>query len=851
MGKKLTHAVGPVLGLVLFSLALWVIHRELGQYHYHDIARAVRSIPPASFALACLLTVLNYVTLIIYDILGLRYIRHPLSWLKIALVSFIAYAFSNNVGFYSLSGSAIRYRLYSAWGLATVDITRVIAFSSILTFWLGLAAICAFVFIVEPVPVPAAFHLPFVSVRFIGIAFAAALAVFLLWTMLRKKPVSIKGWEFEIPSTGLSLSLISTACLDWMLCGAVLYVLLPDQQGMSFMGFLGIFLLSMLAGLISHVPGGLGLFETAIILFLPRAPAASVLGALLVFRAVYYLLPLCVSALLMGSYELLQRRKGLTSLVLVLQQWGIGIAPYVFAALTFLAGAVLQISGAVPLKNKGHAWIILLTPLPVFEVSHLLASTIGVALLILAWGVYHRLDAAYHLVLYLFGAGILFSLFKGAQFEQAFMLAVALALLLPCRRSFYRKTSFFSERFTAGWTVAIGLVIIASIWIGIFSYKHVAYSHELWWQFSFDNHASRFLRASVGGGAVILAFALLRLFGPGRPRTVAPGENDLEKAHAILDTAARVYGRLALLGDKTFLFNEGNDAFIMYGVQGRSWVALGDPVGRPDAASGLVWRFRELCDRYNGSPVFYEVGRDNLHLYLDLGLALLKIGEEGRVDLCSFSLDGGAKKNLRHIVHKVEQEGCFFEVVSPEQVPEILDRLRVISDAWLAEKKTREKRFSLGFFSEQYIRQCPVAVVKRAGEILAFSNILSSAAREELSIDLMRYIPSAPAGIMDYLFINLQQWGKAGGYQWFSLGMAPLSGMEDRALAPVWMKVGAFLFRHGENFYNFQGLRLYKEKFHPVWEPKYLAAPRGFSLPLILKDISSLIAGGVKGVFAK
>jgi phosphatidylglycerol lysyltransferase len=104
---------------------------------------------------------------------------------------------------------------------------------------------------------------------------------------------------------------------------------------------------------------------------------------------------------------------------------------------------------------------------------------------------------------------------------------------------------------------------------------------------------------------------------------------------------------------------------------------------------------------------------------------------------------------------------------------------------------------------------------------------------------------------MDYLFIELMLWGKAQGYHWFSLGMTPLAGLEDRALAPLWSRMGAFLFRHGEHFYNFQGLRDYKEKFAPVWQPKYLVSPDGFVLPRILVDLASLISGGAKGVVAK
>jgi phosphatidylglycerol lysyltransferase len=135
--------------------------------------------------------------------------------------------------------------------------------------------------------------------------------------------------------------------------------------------------------------------------------------------------------------------------------------------------------------------------------------------------------------------------------------------------------------------------------------------------------------------------------------------------------------------------------------------------------------------------------------------------------------------------------------------------------------------------------------------VIAFANVWRGGEREQLSIDLMRYLPEAPRGIMEFLFIEIMLWGKAEGYRAFSLGMAPLSGLEDRALAPTWSRIGAYVFRHGEHFYNFQGLRQYKEKFDPVWQPRYLAAPGGLALPRAITDVANLISGGIKGIVAK
>ena len=115
----------------------------------------------------------------------------------------------------------------------------------------------------------------------------------------------------------------------------------------------------------------------------------------------------------------------------------------------------------------------------------------------------------------------------------------------------------------------------------------------------------------------------------------------------------------------------------------------------------------------------------------------------------------------------------------------------------------------------------------------------------------MRYRPETPNGIMEYLFLQVMLWAKGEGYGWFNLGMAPLSGLEARTLSPVWTRLGGFVFRHGEHFYNFKGLRHYKEKFDPVWSPKYLACPGGISIPRTLADVNLLISGGIKGMLSR
>jgi phosphatidylglycerol lysyltransferase len=199
----------------------------------------------------------------------------------------------------------------------------------------------------------------------------------------------------------------------------------------------------------------------------------------------------------------------------------------------------------------------------------------------------------------------------------------------------------------------------------------------------------------------------------------------------------------------------------------------------------------------------------------------------------------------------MERDGASFEVLPPAAVPPLLPELRAISNAWLQEKSTREKGFSLGRFDQRYLSRFPIALARHHGTIVAFANLWTTLSKTKLSVDLMRYTPAAPVGVMQYLLTELLLWGRAQGYQSFTLGVAPLSGLESRALAPLWSRAGAFMYQHGEHFYHFQGLREFKEKFDPVWEPRYLASPGGLALPRILTNVATLIGGGMKGVVAK
>lgn len=840
----------PYFGFLLFLSALWILYHVLKHYNYHEVAHHLTSLPPRLVMIALGLTLLNYFVLTGYDTLAVRYINHALPYRRIALASFVGYAFSQNLGFPLLTGGSVRYGLYSSWGMSTVEVTQIVAFTS-LTFWLGVLTIGGVGLVLEPNTIHQALYLPREIIVPLGVLFLTAALAYLALTIRGGREVKIRNWTFVAPSARVGVLQVLISTFDWGLAGLVLYLLLPASPGLSYLGFLGLFVIAQLVGAASNVPGGLGIFETAILLTLSkRIEPSIVLSSLLAFRVIYYLLPLVLSAVALGSYELFRRKARVQRVARAVVQWIPELAPPVLALLVFLGGVVLLFSGATPAVGSRLRWLGPWVPLPLVEVSHFVGSLSGAGLLLLARGLQRRLDGAHVLTCVLLAVGIVVSLLKGFDYEEAIILGLMLAALLPCRQFFYRKASMIGEPFSRGWILAIIVSLSAAVWMILFSYKYVEYSNELWWQFTLRGDAPRSLRATVGAISVAFLFAIVELLRPSPADPEPPGPTDIDRVRKIVTSSPSSAANLALLGDKRFLFSDSGKSFVMYAVEGRSWIAMGDPVGSPDELAELVWCYRELVDRHDGWTVFYEVGPENLSLYVDLGLTLLKVGEEARVRLENFSLDGQSRKNFRHQINKLEKEGWCFEILSQESVPCILPRLKEISNTWLREKSTREKGFSLGSFHEKYIEMFPVGVVRNGDNIAAFVNIWVGG-QEELSVDLMRYGSDAPVGVMDYLFLKLMLWGKENGYRWFNLGMAPLSGLEARTLAPLWARMGAFIASHGEHFYNFQGLRQYKEKFDPEWQPRYLATPGGLTLPGVLTNLASLVSGSLKGVVSR
>jgi phosphatidylglycerol lysyltransferase len=668
---------------------------------------------------------------------------------------------------------------------------------------------------------------------------------------INRRPIRVWRIRIPLPSARMVAAQIAISGLDIALAAGVLYAVLPPVPGIGYAGFLGLFSVALLLGVVSNVPGGIGVFESVILLGLRQADGGAVLGAIIAYRAFYFLLPLILAGVLLVINELVWRKPGRMAQLRVVSTAASRLVPTFMSALVFVAGVILLISGAAPETDWRLELLEGIVPLSVLEVSHILGSLIGLVLLVLARGLYRRLDTAWYITVLALAGAIVVSLVKGLDYEEALFVAVILAMVAACRREFYRRARIADLRITFGWLLAIAGVLGGIVWLTFFTTKHVEYSNELWWQFAFSDDAPRSLRATFLIVIVLVVFSLSDLLRPASFRPHKPTDADMDDVRRILADARRPEANVVFLRDKALLFNEARTAFIMYAVRGRSWIALGDPVGPSEELPELIWRFREMCDRVGGRPAFYQVTTDTLPYYLDVGLTPIKVGEEARVRLADFSLDQPGRKDLRYAVRRGEREGMTFEVVPRLEVGAMLGELKPISDAWLETRAASEKRFSIGAFDAAYLSEFDVAVVRVNGRVTAFTNLWKAERVRQVAIDVMRFDPKASPYTMEFLFVRLLLWCKEQGFESLGLGMAPLSGLADHDLAPLWQRLGALVFQAGERFYNFRGLRLFKDKFKPVWEPRYLVCQGGFVPIRIFSDTAALIAGGLRGVWLK
>ncbi|MBB3996105.1 phosphatidylglycerol lysyltransferase [Sulfitobacter undariae] len=846
---RLRPALPYILMAFLFAMGGYALYHLLKPVDLKQVMAQVRSTPWHIIALSFLATLTGYTALIGYDWSALNYLDKKLPLPTIITGGFLGYALGNTIGAGPVTGGAVRYRIYSALGLTGYDIAAIAVFGSI-SFGIGATVVGFGALAYHPYALKSLTSISPAVLRWIGIVAVLVSLGLIVALGMRKSEIKLRGHTFKPPSLSLMAGQFIFTAIDILMAAIVLYLLLPPSD-LGFATFLAVFAAAIFAGVASHVPGGVGVFETIIIAALPASvPIDQAAAGLLLYRLIYYLMPFALALVLLAFTELTMARGKVRSPQLQALSPIFGavsaVVPMAMSAMVLTSGIVMLLSSLIPPTSELAEQLEVLVPLGFVETGALLSSAIGVFLLVIAHGMLRRVEGAYWLAILALGAGIAASLMQGLDYDRAAVLSVMLLILLPCRREFFRSTRLTRNPLSFRWLLLVACIGGAAWAVFFFGHKATPYSHDLWWQFAADQSAPRALRAGFVASVLICILMLFLAMRPSRATVGLATKDDLDRAKTIIAAQDNPDANFVLTGDKSILFSDCGQAFLMYRVQGRSWIVLGDPVGDPNASAELVWAFQDMANAANGRPVFYEVSSEHLPLWAEVGFALHKMGEEAVVALEIFSLDGSNRKKLRTTFNRAGRDGLSFQILPAPVDDETLARMRVISDEWLTEKHGKEKQFSVGHFDDDYLRQFPIAVVHHNGHLVAFANVLTTNQKKTATIDLMRHSNDAPSSLMEYLFTDLMLHLKAEGFTSFSLGMAPLSGLESRRGSRWTMKLGSLIYRHGGHFYNFEGLRGFKNKFEPEWHSRFLAVSPHTNILAVATDAAALVSGGHK-----
>jgi uncharacterized membrane protein YbhN (UPF0104 family) len=628
--KRYLSQLPAVLGVVLLIGAIYVVQREFRHLKIRDIAAALHAIPRAALIFAFVWTILSYFILTFYDRLGTIYAGHKVSYGRVAFASFCAYALAHNLGFAAVSGAAVRYRLYAHWGLTPLQIGKTVAFCS-LTFGLGGLVLGGAILFLEPTTIPFfGQHLPILALHAAGALLWAIVVGYIVLSFVIGS-FRLRGHRIDLPKWRMALLQVALATVDVAVTATIFFSLLPDAPNLTWTIFLGVYVASYTAGLAANLPGGIGVFDTAMLFGLePYIDAPHIVGAIVVFRLYYYIIPLFLAGGLFAGNEIFLRGGGLLRTAGAEPPGFRTVTPWSepdFAVAT--ATAVVALCGAMLLTlgvlapSTDYSWLDPEYADIAYRAGQYIPSLIGAGLVIMALGLSHRVNLAWGLTILLLIGGAGFAMTQDNQVWVAVVLILSAVLLGPFRSCFYRRASLLSGPFEVPTAISLMLLVICVLALALARHQTLLLSNNAWWAVVMSPELPNSVRFAVALAVVLASIAIWLLVRPGRVRAL-PWDA----------SAAR---RLFMMGAIPPAFADGmvtgetDRAGLPFRRIGRVLLGLGDPAGAESDKISAVWRLRDLARQEGLDPAFWRVGPELLKVYADLGLTPLPLGRDGQI----------------------------------------------------------------------------------------------------------------------------------------------------------------------------------------------------------------------------
>ena len=630
--KAWLRHIPALLGVALLLGAIYVVQQEFRHLKLHDIGESLRAIPVSALVFSFVWTFLSYFILTFYDRLGTIYAGHKVSYGRVAFASFCAYSLSHNLGFAAVSGAAVRYRLYAHWGLTPLQIGKTVAFCS-LTFALGGLVLGGAILLVEPHAIPYfGQHLATIILRGIGIGLWLVVVAYV--TLSRAiGSFQILGHTIELPGWRMALVQVVLATVDVATTATIFFALLPAAPGLTWLIFLGVYVSSYTAGLAANVPGGIGVFDAAMLFGLtPYMEPPQIVGAIVIFRLFYYIIPLFLAGALFAGNEIVLRGGGFFKHIARLS------APQAIGRWSEPDFAVTTATGAVGLCGAMLLFLGLLSPTAEFgwldseyaelaaQAGQFIPSLIGAGLVLMSIGLSHRVNLAWGLATLLLIAGAAFTATQDNLLWVSAVLILTTMLVAPFRASFYRHANLLSGPLEPA--SAVSLFVLAACLIALATTRpHMrAITNDAWWVIVLSPNAPNSVRLSVATAVLLAGLAIWRLLRPGRVRALP--WDDTTRRRLIAIGGADGYNAAAIPADGVVL-GEAQRAGIPFRRTGPVLLGLGDPVGQEADRVSAIWRLRDLAQQEGRHPAFWRTGSQLLKVYSDLGLTALPLADDG------------------------------------------------------------------------------------------------------------------------------------------------------------------------------------------------------------------------------
>ncbi|MBQ3834079.1 MAG: lysylphosphatidylglycerol synthetase family protein, partial [Elusimicrobia bacterium] len=511
----------------------------------------------------------------------------PLKFKNVVFTCFISNALGNNTGYSMLFGGSIRYRLYSLYNVSMLNVTKVLFFSSA-TIWLGLLIIGGIVFTFFPVTLSEGKFF-FQSSQPLGFLFLFIVTLYTLLNIFKSKPIKIfNKWTITFPGIKITLWQMLLATADWIIASCTLYVLLPQGE-IPYITLLQIFLIAQMLGILSQVPGGMGVFETAIVMMLPEATESSyVMGALLAYRAIFYFFPLSIALTLLASHEFFRAKKRFKVLARFYGGRMSSLIPQALSISIFISGAMILFSGVTDVSSSVIKRLVEYIPVYILDFFHFTISVIGIILLFVSRGLLLRIKKAHFYAVVLLAILFPLALINGYGYEKIVFLLAMLALVIPSKKYFYRPLSLIAVKLNAVWFMMISAVFITSVWLSFFVYRPKIYSWTDFFMSLFSaSDWSRSLRVCIG---MVITFAIIIIAELWKRYRYKQSSIDIENIKKLSGNSMYIYSKYAF--ENRNIFDMNSDAFMMYSQINNSAVVFGDPVGNNKDAGELIWDFK-------------------------------------------------------------------------------------------------------------------------------------------------------------------------------------------------------------------------------------------------------------------